>query len=311
MKDTVAEVSYIGNHGLHLWRLINGNFNDVVPSGRAIVAAAGPNPPGDLIQANRRFPGVGPITKDESTGDSSYHAMQVWINRRFSDRLAFQVAYTWGHTISNVPTQSFISATTDVFDYNRDKGNADLDRRQMLVMNAVYSMPSFKSWGTVPSKILGDWQLNGIASFFGGTPLNIISGVNTAGLQASLTQRPNLVAGVPIHLDTPGDKTAIINPAAFAFPAQGQFGNLGRGVIRGPGINNIDFSVNKNWRVRERYGVQFRAEMFNVFNHANFRSCNLSEAGGCIQNNLSNGSFGRATSTRGPREIQFGLKFNF
>ncbi|HEX8183853.1 MAG TPA: hypothetical protein VF747_03855, partial [Blastocatellia bacterium] len=296
------------------WRLINGNFNDVVPSARPLIAAAAAaNDPnlGSLVQANRRFPTAGPITKDESTGDSSYHALQVWVNRRFSDRLAFQAAYTWGHTISNVPTQSFISATTDVFDYNRDKGNADLDRRHMFVFNAVYSLPSFQSWGTLPSKILGDWQLNGIASFFGGTPLNIISGVNTAGLQAALTQRPNLVPGVPIHLDVPGDAARILNPAAFSIPAPGQFGNLGRGVIRGPGINNIDFSMAKNWRMRERYGLQFRAEMFNVFNHANFRSCNLSEAGGCIENNLSNGSFGRATSTRGPREIQFGLKFNF
>ncbi|HYO62760.1 MAG TPA: carboxypeptidase regulatory-like domain-containing protein [Pyrinomonadaceae bacterium] len=307
MPNTVAEVSYVGNHGLHIWRLINGSYNAVRPEFRAQVAnGADANTPGF-----RRFNFSNAITRDESTGDSSYHAMQVWIDRRFSNRLAFQTAYTWSHTISNVPTQSFISATTDVFNYNIDRGDADLDRRHSLVFNAVYALPGFREWGSVASKILGDWQLNGIASFYSGTPLNIILGTDVAGLGNSTTQRPNLVPGVPLYLDNGNDPALLINRAAFATPARGTFGNLPRGFVRAPGIKNVDFSVAKNWRFRERYGLQFRAEMFNVFNFVNFRGHNASVAGGGIENNLANGGFGRAGSTRGPREIQFGMKVNF
>jgi hypothetical protein len=103
----------------------------------------------------------------------------------------------------------------------------------------------------------------------------------------------------------------ILNPAAFRQPPRGRFGTLGRGSVRGPGIKNIDFSVNKNWKLTERFGLQFRTEMFNVFNTVNFRAHNLSVAGGGIENNFNNGGFGRANSTRGPREIQFGMKLTF
>jgi hypothetical protein len=305
VKNTVAEVSYVGNHGLHIWRFINGNYNDVIPSARAKVAVEGG---GDAF---RRFGFNNNVTRDESTGDSSYHGLQVTVDRRFTNRLSFQAAYTLSRTISNVPTQSYVSGTTDVFNYDLDKGYADLDRRQALVLNAVYALPSFKNLGAVGSALLGDWQLNSIASFYSGTPLNILSGVNTAGLIGNTTQRPDRVPGVPLYLHIPGDPLSIINPLAFKIPAVGTFGNLKRGDVRGPGISNIDFSVAKNWKVKERYGIQFRTEMFNVFNHTNFRAHNLSQQPGGIENVLTNGGFGKATSTRGPREIQFGFKFTF
>ncbi|MBV8857988.1 MAG: carboxypeptidase regulatory-like domain-containing protein [Acidobacteria bacterium] len=305
MKNTVAEVSYVGNHGLHIWRLINGSYNAVLPQFRSQVAHG--------ADANnfRRFGFANGITRDESTGDSNYHALQVWVDRRFSNRLAFQAAYTWSHTISNVPTQSFISATTDVFNYDQDRGDADLDRRHAFVFNAVYALPSYKRWGSLASAILGDWQLNTIASFYSGTPLNIILGTDVAGLGNSTVQRPNLVSGVPLYIHNASDRSLLLNRAAFATPALGTFGNLPRGFVRAPGIKNVDFSMAKNWKVRERYGLQFRAEMFNVFNFVNFRGNNLSVAGGGIDNTLADVGFGRAGSTRGPREIQFGMKLTF
>src|SRR5262249_46869385 len=145
-KNTLVEASYIGNHGLHIWRR-GVNFNDVVPSARQAIAQAIRNNQSttDLITANRRFPGLGPITMSESTGDSIYHALQVWVNHRFSDRLAFQASYTWGHPISNVPLASFTSSATDPFNYNLDRGDSDLDRRQMFVANAVYNLPALRS----------------------------------------------------------------------------------------------------------------------------------------------------------------------
>lgn len=318
MKNTVVEASYIGNHGLHIWRR-QINFNDVVPSARLAVAQAIRNNQDTtaLVAANRRLPGLGNIILTESTGNSTYHAFQLWANRRFSNRLAFQAAYSWSHAITDVPLTSFTNATTDPFNYALDRGDADLDRRQSFVFNVVYALPPFTNWGSVASHILGDWQLNTIASFLGGTPVDVLSGANTAGLAQGAPGgfRPDLVQGVPIYLNT-GDKTQFLNPAAFALPAVGRFGNLGRGAVRSPGSENIDFSVVKNWRVRERYRLQFRAEMFNAFNHVNLRAIdlNLNFQNIAADPNFRqplNPNFGRLTASRGPREIQFGLKFSF
>ena len=307
MKNTVAEVSYVGNHGLHLWRFIDNTYNAVLPQFRAQVAAGGD------IAAHpewRRFGFANSIDRDESTGDSNYHALQVWVDRRFTNRFAFQTAYTLSRTRSNVPTQSYVSGTTDVFNYDLDEGYADLDRRHALVFNAVYSLPSFKERGALFSNIFGDWQLNTIASYYSGTPVNVILGTDRAGLGNATTQRPDRVSGVDFYVDT-NDRSLLLNRAAFAVPAAGTFGNLKRGDVRAPSIKNIDFSVAKNWKIQERFGLQFRAEMFNAFNFVNFRGHNLSQALFGIDNTLANGGFGRAGSTRGPREIQFGLKFTF
>jgi hypothetical protein len=324
LKDTVVEASYIGNQGRHIWRR-GVPYNDIVPSARLLIAQAdrAGGAGGDLVNANRVRTGLGQVVGSESTGNSSYNAFQLWMNRRFSKRLAFQASYSWSHAITNIPLQSFTTATTDPFNYELDRGDADLDRRQIFVANAVYVLPSLAGQGAVVNFFLGDWQLNGIVSLLDGTPIDVISGANTAGLAGAGTQRPNLVQGVPIFLDT-GNPLQYLNPAAFALPGVGQFGNLGRGAIRSPGIANVDFSFNKNWRLRERYGFQFRLEMFNVFNHANFTGVNnnlsfsniaASPTDPCDGTVSTCGrpasNFGLLTGNRGPREIQLGLKFTF
>jgi Carboxypeptidase regulatory-like domain/TonB-dependent Receptor Plug Domain len=328
MKDTVLEASYIGNHGLHIWRR-NVNRNDIAPNlvcrgsacdgsnrdARLQIARAGLGIPlegteddevpvipnqGTLIADNRLFGGVGNITTDESNGNSSYHALQLWLNRRFTDRLAFQTSYTWGHSISDVALTSFTNTTSDPFNFKSDKGDADLDRRHTFVGNLVYALPTFRSWGKAAEFALGDWQLNGIVSYFGATPIELITGVNTLGTASAVGQRPNYT-GAPLYLNT-GDPTEHLNPAAFATPAPGQLGTLGKGSVRGKAITNVDFSMAKNWRFKERYGFQFRAEFFNVLNHPNFIGYDV---------DTRNSTFGRLTSTQSSREIQLGIKFSF
>ena len=323
MANTVLEASYIGNHGLHIWRR-NVNRNDIAPNqvcrgsacdgsnadarlqiARAGLGIASPvtgevQDQGALIAANRVFTGVGNITTDESNGNSSYHALQLWLNRRFSERLAFQVAYTWGHSISDVALTSFTNTTSDPFNFNSDRGDADLDRRHTFVSNVVYALPSFRNWGKAAEFALGDWQLNGIVSYFGATPIEISTFANTLGTASAVGQRPNYT-GAPLYLNT-GDPTQHLNPAAFAVPAAGQQGTLGKGSVRGKAITNVDFSLAKNWRFRERYGFQFRAEFFNLLNHANFVGYDV---------DLRNATFGRLTQTVAPREIQLGIKFTF
>jgi hypothetical protein len=337
LRNTVLELSYIGNHGLHIWRR-NVNWNDVPPNIPCQGSQCDPTLPNDarfqiaaqtrqgknvdaLVAANRRINTLGGITMAQSTGNSSYHGLQVWLNRRFADRLSYQVSYTWSHTISDIPITSFTNSTTDPFNYALDKGDADLDRRHSLVGNMVYQLPTFEKWGSVAKHLLGDWQLNAIYSYFGSTPVDILSGVNTYGTSGNVNPRPDLVAGVPIYVNGP-DSTQWLNPAAFALPGVGQIGSLGKGSIRGKPISNVDFSVAKNWRFKERYGFQFRAEMFNTFNHTNFVGFNNNLqfdgvqilSGGAPNPNFghaNNGSFGTLTNAQAPREIQFGLKFTF
>ncbi|HZT58232.1 MAG TPA: carboxypeptidase regulatory-like domain-containing protein [Pyrinomonadaceae bacterium] len=324
LKDTVLEVSYIGNEGHHIWRR-GVNFNDVLPQNRAKVAAAFfANDPNlnNIVTQSLRFPNLGPITMSESTGNSNYNGLQVWLNRRYSNRFSYSVAYTWSHALSDVPLTSFTSGTTDPFNYHLDYGDADLDRRHSFVANAVYEMPRFKEWGSVANAFLGGWQVNMIASYYGGIPLDVYTGVNANyfGLRATPSNggfRPNLVPGQPIYLSTSA-ATLFVNPAAFTLPAPGTFGNLSRGLVRQPSLKNVDFSMNKNFQLTERYRLQLRAEFFNIFNHPNFNGFgNSLGSSGFTGNNSNiftftgNGQFGQLNSDRGPRTIQFGIKMNF
>jgi hypothetical protein len=321
MKNTVVELSYIGNEGHHLWRR-GVAVNDILPSNRAKVAAAFVNQDPNLaniVTASRVFPNLGPITMSESTGNSNYNAFQAWVNRRFTNRWQYSVAYTWGHALSNVPLTSFTSGTTDPFNYHLDYGDADLDRRHSLIVNSVYELPSFKNHGAFIRNLAGGLQLNGIFSFLGGIPLDVFSGANPNYLGLGATPanggfRPNLVPGQPIYLNGP-NSTLYVNPAAFTLQPQGTFGNLSRGMVRQPSITNVDFSFAKNWTIRERWRLQFRTELFNAFNHPNFNGFS-NTAFNFTQNPGSyvakqNASFGILGSDLGPRNIQFGLKLSY
>lgn len=317
MKNTVLEASYIGNEGHHLWRR-GVNFNDVLPQNRSKVAQAFVNQDPNLttiVSQSRRFPNLGPITMSESTGNSRYNALQVWLNRRFTNRLQYSIAYTFSHNTSDVPLTSFTSATTDPFNYTLDRGDADLDRRHNFVANAVYVLPSFKDRGSFVSKVFGEWQMNGIVTMYSGTPLDVFTNVNAnyLGLAAPPNNggfRPDLVPGQPIYLHT-SDGTAYLNPAAFTLQAQGTFGNLKRGTVRQPRITNVDFSAAKNWTMHERYRIQFRAEFFNIFNHPSFNGFDPGLGIDPFTKKSTNGHFGFLSSDLGPRNIQFGLKFSF
>jgi hypothetical protein len=316
MKNTVLEASYVGNEGHHIWRR-NVPINDILPGARlqdASLRATGQDVTA-FEAANRRFPGLGGINLSESTGNSHYHGLQVWLNRRFSKRMAFQASYTWSHAISDVALTSFTNSVTDPFNFKLDRGDADLDRRHSFVGNVVYELPTFKRWGSFASKALGGWQVNGIFSFFGSTPVNITDNVNTAGIAAGVAERPNLVQGVPIYLNN-GDSTQWLNPAAFSLPALGQIGTLGPGSIRGKPITNVDASIDKNWRFGERYNIQFRMEGFNIFNHPSFNGFNTqvafdSNGRGIGLDQQGTNHFGKLNSATGHREFQFGLKLSF
>jgi hypothetical protein len=182
--------------------------------------------------------------------------------------------------------------------YNRraERGLASFDRTHVAVINYTYELPFFRKPTNLMERLVGGWQMSGITALQSGRPYN----VGITGANIGLSNRPDIVSGQAIE----GPKTASqwFNTAAFRMPAFGFYGNAGRNLVRGPGMNKWDFSMFKNFRLGEVANVQFRWEMFNLFNHSNLDAVSLS---------LGAANFGQVTSARDPRTMQFGLKVEF
>ncbi len=161
---------------------------------------------------------------------------------------------------------------TNSYNYNFDRGNADFDVRHTLTDYVVYTLPAF-SHG--PKRLVQGWQVNSVMTFYSGLPLTAYSGLNVSGTfegrdRVNLIGDPYAGAGTNIITNPDGTKyVQFLNVAAFAQPAPGTFGNLGRNTLRGPGFADVDFAAVKNTAITERVSLQFRAEMFNLFNRVN------------------------------------------
>lgn len=268
--------------------------------------------PGDP-RARSPFPYIAPTFYDRSIGKASYNAMQVQYERRFSKGLAYQVAYTWSKSIDigssgwyGVEGQS----VSDPYHLNRDRGPSGYDLTHVFSINLVYDLPIGKGRAiTTGSKaadyILGNWQVNSIFLARSGMPYNVIDSndvANTGNVGWANYERANLV----------GDPNAIsnrtwshyINTAAFAIPAQYTFGNLGRDRLRTDPYWNLDFSVFRNFPIRDKIRFEFRAESFNSLNTVIY---------GTPGNDLADPqNFGRMTGTANrSRQLQFGGKLFF
>jgi hypothetical protein len=146
--------------------------------------------------------------------------------------------------------------------------------------------------------VLGGWQVSGVTTFNTGLPQNITIQPDQAGI-GQTGQRPNVVGD---WTQGAGQRLQWFNTAAFALPAAGTFGNLGRNVVIGPGTNNWDASLMKNFSVRERLTFQFRAEFYNVPNHLSWWG---------VGTTVGAANFGQITSATDPRTMQFGLRMGF
>ncbi|MGH9941224.1 MAG: carboxypeptidase regulatory-like domain-containing protein [Pyrinomonadaceae bacterium] len=342
-RDAVLEVGYVGNRALH--QLLNYDINQPVPANRAQAAF--------LQNANalRPFRNYGNILKWERSGSASYHALQTLFKTRLFTRSQLQASYTWSHSIANAPlddSSGAQSANTRLDTYNGrlEKGNSGINRPHIFVANAIFYLPTLKDSNAFVRTALGGWEYATIITLSSGSSLtpNITNGSITnlmGGVSGIATntgnERPNRVPGVPCRLDT-GDPTQFLNPAAFTLVGAtiGQPGNSARGSCLGPGINNFDISFYKNfapsWLQRplgEAARVQFRLELFNAFNHAQFRAdtlqlnlgggpvtcgnapCSAANPVRVITGESKNGAFGTVGTTRGPREIQYSLKLVF
>jgi hypothetical protein len=343
-KDTLIEAYYVGSLGRKLITSADVNFpqpsilmqqfnNAGFTNADCARPLAGCSDPTD---PNSSLTEAGQLLTDHSNGVSESHELQLTVDKRFSGGFNLRGAYTLAKTIdvqSGFRARS--SLQTDPLDQNLDRGLADFDATHRLVLSGSWEIPwdkPFRGGNHFMQKLTEGWQINGIASFQSGAPFTIFSNDNQSQ-QASGLDRADLVGKVQtfnargVRTFSPdangingsclnGTSTGnfYFNPLAYdcANVTEGggiplfSFGNSGRNSIRGPGINNVDLSIFKNFKFNERSALEFRTEFFNAFNHTQFLlSGNSASVFGF------NSTFGQLTQARDPRIIQFALKLSF
>jgi hypothetical protein len=283
------------------------------------------------LNAVRPFRGYGNINDRRTSADSNYNSAQATFTKRFSRGFQAGAVYTFSKNITDSTTdRDTADAPQDIYNLDAERAVSRFDRTHVFTLNGLYQLPFFRNRGDALGVILGGFQISGIYTAQSGTPITItqaIAGTQPSGLLFQIsdplgtgsTLRPNLV-GDPRGSGTTSN---YFNAAAFA-PAVTGFGSAGRSLVRGPGINNLDLSVQKVFRVTEGTNIEFRAEFFNALNHTQF----LNPAGSVITfspdpaapndfpnrfivNPALNTNFGVIREAREARVIQFGLKFNY
>ena len=289
--STLLQVGYVGNVAVHLLTLldINQPINGVRPFAQ-------------------QYPTLAAINQLNTNANSHYNSLQTSIRQQLWHGLAANINYTWSHAIDDDSTY-----TTPMNSYNLalDKGNSTFDQRQIVTGFLSYALPQF---GHFAPRLTNGWQFNSLLTFGSGQPVNITTGKNT-DLTGENKDRVNLIGNpftnVPVLTGTLAQQ--YLNPAAFAVPLSGTYGNLGRDAIFGPGFGAVDFSIFKRTPITERIMTELRVEILNLFNRTNWANPTAS---------FASASFGELTQTRNgssapglgfgePRNVQLGLKIIF
>jgi hypothetical protein len=331
--DTVLEISYAGSRGLKLYGFYNGN--------QAVPTADQTEPTAPRRPANKAYLGApGPcdlanpgncdpvfdvaIATLRSNTVSNYNSLQARLEKRLTHGLQFQVSYTYSHALDDASSASLGSQNQGDFRLQTDPmleySNADFDVRHRLVFSYEYELPFGRKKAIggnatgLLNQIIGNWEIAGIATASTGnwfTPTDIVTNLSNSdgGGFVFNAARPNVVGNPNAKPCIAG---TLFNTCAFATNTTlGTFGNAGRNIIQGPGYQNWDISLFKNFPLNERSRFEFRAEFFNAFNHLNPEFSNPNTIGENIATENGSSGFGFAQAARDPRFIQFALKFYF
>jgi TonB dependent receptor-like, beta-barrel len=267
----------------------------------------------------RPIPTFGQYGEKSNIGNSNFHSLQLSLKRHLTHGWLWGTQYMWSHGLTDQGFGAGDSTTIqNMACLKCDYSSTDIDVRQSLSVNSVYALPfgpgqHFLNAGGVAGKLLGGWQLSGIASATSGRPLNIVIDRSSSDLPDGnkRNQRPDLVPGVSIY---PANQTINnwFNLAAFSTPASGTWGNLGRNTARGPGYYEIDTALEKKTGITERVALDFRVEAFNLFNHPIYGDPDTDVSDGpgqfgVITSQLNTGATGVGSS----RRLQFMLRLEF
>jgi hypothetical protein len=307
--DLVLDVAYVGNKGTKLPGFRNINQ-------RAVIV----NADGSHSAGARPYPAFGDIQWMENRVSSTYKSLQFRLDKRFTHGLTGTAAYTLGEAIADAPDHISTSAVgpgvdvgiyrepQDGYNLRAERGPAEFDIRHRFVASGIWELPFGEGrrfgndWNRALDLLLGGWQITGLYALQSGLPLTATIAASTvANLGTERRVRPNVV-GDPVLPESERTVARWFNTDAFVSPAPQAFGNAGIGIMRGPGHANLDVSAAKKFSIGQQRSVQFRTEVFNAFNHANFGPPNLMR---------ESSGFGQILSAGNARIIQFGLKFYF
>ena len=297
-KNTVFSLSYVGSRGYYL--MVQNDLNPEIPT----IVDGQPTFP---LGSPRQNPNLGSIAFNKPDGSSWYNSLQAYLTHNLGRNLQFQASYTYSKCIDYGSVafgleagNSGQQAQSDPYNLARDKGVCDFDVRHNFVANTVYRLP-FQG-----NRWVEGWQVSGIVTARTGTPFSIQDGLDQANLNNPAGQpgeRPKLTGESIAPLGGRSVHTLWFNPGAFTLQPFGTLGDLRRNTLFGPGFVDLDTSVTKVTRVTESTNLEFRAEIFNLFNHPNY---------GLPVSVRTSPNFGRILGTAGnSRQIQFALKFSF
>lgn len=307
-SSIALETRYVGTSAIEL-----GHFHFF---GNQAIAGAGD------IQSRRLYPDFGFTAQMSSGANANYNGLQVQLTKRMSNGLQLLAGYTWSKNISNNEGEEGGYADGGAplgqndNDPSQERGLTVNDVRHRFTVSGLYELPfgTGKRWLSHPNAvvngILGGWELTALASFQTGFPITPQSGYDSANVGTGNWRPDRLCNGnLPSDQRTIArwfDTSCFTNQLLIADNNNGifRFGDSGRSVLTGPGIQNFDFAMLKDFHITESMKLQFRAEAFNALNHANFG------ADGVITS-VNDPRFGRVTSASEPRDVQFALKFLF
>jgi predicted heme/steroid binding protein len=319
-RKSTLSVGYVGRRGLHLQREADIN--------QPTLAVRAANPRLNL-NAIRPYKGFGSIRETDNVANSRYNSLQIYFNHRMSRNLQFGVAYTLGKSMDDGSNQRDV--VPDTYNTSMLWGPSEFDARHILVINYLYQLPFFRQQSAFLGKVLGGWQLSGIAQFQTGLPCSVAGANDYAGVGLDsnfgcgvngqywvMNGKPKIIG----QFGSKGQWFSTTNPDGspiFTAPAPGTF-NLqpARDIIYQPGFQNWNMGLFKAIPVTERFRLQFRAEAFNVWNHANW--CGSSGCSGTTNiglNPTNTTTFGKVltkggtNSGSGERNLQLSLRAEF
>jgi hypothetical protein len=320
----LVTANYIGNSTIHLWTGNQENPAVFLGTSPCTINGANYSVCSTTTNTNQRRmlylqnPSQGQyyagITQQDTGGTAEYEALFLSFQRRLNHGVTLQGNYTWSHCISDVENTELGTAGpvyTIPFQRRADRSNCALaDLRQVANLSLVAQSPKFS--GRALRMLASNWQLSSILAVRSGSVFTVTSGLDNA-LTGQTTEHPNLVLSNPYAANQSVNQW--LNPAAFAQPALGTYGNLGPAILHGPKFLQLDVGLSRNFPIWEKRMLQIRAESFNFLNHLNASTPSAA---------LNTGNFGQITSdvsgtqqggllTGGgdPRVIQVAMKFIF
>ena len=311
----ILEMGYVGKHSQFLQR--ERNINSLQP-GQNFTRDASGKITGTVAFANalRPYLGHGQIRLTENSGDSIFHSFQLQVSRRFQKGFSFDLAYTRSKSLDN--TSNKRDVLPNAFNDKNVRGLSDFDRPHAFVANFVYELPIGKGRllldrGGITNVVLGGWQVTGITFVRSGSPFSIGIPVDALGVGPGAGNQSTFqVASLRCPVKVVGASLGgqyFSDPTCFTLPTPGTEGNSGRNNFRNPINQSHDLALFKNFRFTEKMKLQFRAEMFNFLNHANFNGPNTNiNDSNAIVTSFTDPLYGTfRANTSGPVTRNFGL----